>query len=368
MAEPGAFLSYVWADDDHDRGYITELRNRLASEVRMQTGEDFMIFQDRKDILWGERWRSRISQSIDATTLLIAVITPAFFKSDVCREELEQFLLPEKQLGRDDLILPLYYVTTPALGGEDPLASEIGARQYVDWRPLRFNAFEDLEVRRRLADLATQIVAALERPAVSALPTLSLHPELDDLEDEAPGFIELVAEAEDAMPLFHEVITEFTSELQSLASLAERATVEMQAANTASKPASAKLAAAHRLAKVLEEPAGRMEPLADQYREQLTRLDGGMIAIIQQVPSLTEEEDVAAARELRESLLQLKTEGGKGIEALASFVLTLRQVGRLSSALRPVFRRITSSVNRIGESREVFERWEEDMDRALDQL
>lgn len=63
----------------------------------MQTGEDFMIFQDRKDILWGERRRSRISQSIDATTLLIAVITPAFFKSDVCREELEQFLLREKQ-------------------------------------------------------------------------------------------------------------------------------------------------------------------------------------------------------------------------------------------------------------------------------
>jgi hypothetical protein len=48
--EPVAFMSYVRADDAHDAGRLTQFCERLASEVRMQTGEELPIFQDRKDI------------------------------------------------------------------------------------------------------------------------------------------------------------------------------------------------------------------------------------------------------------------------------------------------------------------------------
>jgi hypothetical protein len=53
--DPVAFLSYVRSDDDHDGGRITELRQRLEGEVRMQTGLPFHIFQDRNDIRWGHQ-------------------------------------------------------------------------------------------------------------------------------------------------------------------------------------------------------------------------------------------------------------------------------------------------------------------------
>jgi cobaltochelatase CobT len=75
MADHAGFFSYVQADDEHDSGNLTNIRKRLAAEVRMQTGRDFLIFQDRDDILWGQRWRAAIGSSIDSTTLLIAVLT-----------------------------------------------------------------------------------------------------------------------------------------------------------------------------------------------------------------------------------------------------------------------------------------------------
>lgn len=107
---PIAFMSYVRQDDRHENGQLTQFRERLSGEVQIQTGEAFDIFQDRNDISWGQQWKQRINESLEMAIFLIPVITPAFFKSPACREELENFLQREKKLGRADLILPVHYV------------------------------------------------------------------------------------------------------------------------------------------------------------------------------------------------------------------------------------------------------------------
>jgi F-box protein 11 len=170
MKEPIAFLSYVRFDDQHENGRLTEFRTRLSGEVRVQTGKEFHIFQDRSDIGWGQQWRKRIEESIDAVTFLIPILTPGFFLSEPCRAELERFLDRERKLGRGDLILPVYYVNCRVLGERarreaDPLATVIAARQYADWRELRFEPFTSPVVGKTVATLALQIVAALERPS-----------------------------------------------------------------------------------------------------------------------------------------------------------------------------------------------------------
>jgi len=125
---PAAFFSYVHRDDEHDGGQIRRLRDVLQGEVRMQLGEEgFDIFLDRDDIAWGQNWRRRIEASLDAVTLLIPILTPAFFASRECRHELERFLRRERELARDDLILAIYYVSAPQLDvperrKQDPLA------------------------------------------------------------------------------------------------------------------------------------------------------------------------------------------------------------------------------------------------------
>jgi len=177
-----AFMSYVNVDDQHESGRLTQLRERLSGEVRMQTGSPFDIFQDKDSIAWGQQWKERINQSLDAVTFLIPIITPAFFRSDACRDELERFLKREKELGRGDLILPVYYVSCPALQDKakrehDKLAQIIAARQYADWRELRFEELTSSPVRKALTKMAEQIAAALERSQAEAS---CQQPEKDD--------------------------------------------------------------------------------------------------------------------------------------------------------------------------------------------
>jgi F-box protein 11 len=99
---------------------------------------------------------------LDAVTLLLVVITPSFLRSPACRGEVERFLARERELGRQDLILPVYYVSTPELDeperrDADELAGVLASRQYEDWRELRFEPFTSPVVRKALARLASRM-------------------------------------------------------------------------------------------------------------------------------------------------------------------------------------------------------------------
>lgn len=164
---PIGFMSYVRLDDEHDHGRLSKFRNRLSGEVRMHTGELFHIFQDRSDIEWGHNWHRRIVDCLDHGTFLIPILTPSFFKSDACRDELERFLARESDLGRHDLILPIYYVNCPILNDasrrkDDPLVTIISERNYFDWRELRYESLSSSQSAKMMAKLAGQIAAALE--------------------------------------------------------------------------------------------------------------------------------------------------------------------------------------------------------------
>lgn len=165
LREPTAFLSYVRSDDEHDWGRITHFRQRLEGEVKIQTGRPFAIFQDRNDILWGQQWAEIIRSSLAGVTFLIPIITPSFFVSPACRSEFETFLLREKTLGTNRLILPLYYVACDQFEdgwrGDDPIVRELRSRNWTDWRALRFKEPASSEVGSALAEIATAIKNSL---------------------------------------------------------------------------------------------------------------------------------------------------------------------------------------------------------------
>jgi tetratricopeptide (TPR) repeat protein len=192
MAErrPMAFMSYAHFANDHDKGYLTKFCQRLSGEVELQSGDQFRIFQDREDIEWGESWKKRINDSLDNVSLLITVITPGFFKSDCCRDELKRFLEREKKLGRNDLVLPVYYVETPlledkSLQAEDELAKIINSHQYVDWRELRFKELDSKQAKKAITKMAKQVCKALGRNQ----PSLSREPK-HEIETPEPVYVE----------------------------------------------------------------------------------------------------------------------------------------------------------------------------------
>ena len=170
--QAAAFMSYARFDDAHDDGQLTAFRDRLAAEVRAQTGEKFPIFQDRADIAWGQNWQRRIEERLDGVTLLLVIITPGFFRSTACRQELERFAARERELGRDDLILPVYYISAPEIDDparrdSDPLAGLLASRQLADWRELRFEPLTTPVARRAMARLAARMRDASWLPAIS---------------------------------------------------------------------------------------------------------------------------------------------------------------------------------------------------------
>jgi len=167
MLEPIAFLSYTTFDNAHDENAIAWFCERLSSEVRMQTGKSFPIFRDKKDIRWGQNWKARIGEGIDAATFLITILTPSYFQSMACREEHEAFKAREEQFGRNDLILPVYYVECDELGesvvcDSDPWFKDFSERQYEDWRNLRWEPSTSPTIGLAFERLARQIKQALK--------------------------------------------------------------------------------------------------------------------------------------------------------------------------------------------------------------
>ncbi|KAF2393282.1 right-handed parallel beta-helix repeat-containing protein [Pseudomonas frederiksbergensis] len=185
--QPIGFMSYLRFVDEYENGRLTEFCKRLSGEVRMHTGEHFEIFQDRKNITWGQEWKQRIDDTIDGATFLIPIITAGFFKSSACREELERFLVREKKLGRNDLIFPVYYVTCGVLEDEekrlqDPLAQIIHTRNRIDWRDMRFEPFTNPEMWRTFNRMAQQIVEAMERDVNFQKPIVTVTEDVDEVE------------------------------------------------------------------------------------------------------------------------------------------------------------------------------------------
>jgi CheY-like chemotaxis protein len=164
-----AFLSYTRLDDEYFGGAITSLRRLIELGVQVVTGDrTFNIFQDVDGIQFGHKWKKRLDEAISASRFLIPIVTPLFFKSDACRAELRQFLEHEKSLGRDDLILPIYFVTAPVLERpellkDDTLASEINSRQRYDWRVQADLPLDDPHIRGAVRKLAENIATAIER-------------------------------------------------------------------------------------------------------------------------------------------------------------------------------------------------------------
>ncbi len=196
MNDPSeAFLSYTRLDDEYFGGAITSLRRLLELGVQVVTGDrTFNIFQDVDGIEFGQKWKKRLTDAISTSRFLIPIVTPLFFKSDPCRDELKQFIEHEKSLGRDDLILPIYFVTAPVLERpellkDDALASEIGSRQRYDWRVQADLPPNDPQIRRAVRVLAQTIATAIARtsgPAPAGTPAKRADEASDN---EASGLI-----------------------------------------------------------------------------------------------------------------------------------------------------------------------------------
>ena len=145
------FMSYSQADDKHLKGHFSNVRELVSSEFRFQTGRDLRIFQDTRGIGLGENWQDRLNVEMDTTDLLLVFLTPSYLSSEACRTELSRFLSNESRLGRNDLVLVIYFADIGGAADDDDLARTLLERQYEDWRDTRFLELDSPDFGRRVA-------------------------------------------------------------------------------------------------------------------------------------------------------------------------------------------------------------------------
>src|SRR4051812_31025798 len=117
-SEPAVFFSYARADDESEGRRISSMREKLEKELRFLSGDPWNVFQDLEDIEIGQQWQKRLEEGVTGCTFFVPVLTPTYFKRPCCRTELTQFLEREREMGRDDLVMPILYLNTPVLADE----------------------------------------------------------------------------------------------------------------------------------------------------------------------------------------------------------------------------------------------------------
>ena len=175
LTEIVGFFSYSRDDDEAFQGTLSALRDGIQRELAAQLGRSkrtFRLWQDQVAIAPGKFWESEIKKAVEESVFFIPIVTPRAVNSKYCKFEFESFLAREKALFRDDLVFPILYIPVAVLEDEskwrgDLVLSTIGARQYVDWRPLRHLDVQTTAVREKIEGFCRQIVKALNEPWTS---------------------------------------------------------------------------------------------------------------------------------------------------------------------------------------------------------
>ena len=147
------YLSYAYPDNAD--GFVFRLRDRLAQELQVQTGEPVDVFCDPDRVRPGSHWSEEVEKLVEHATFLVPVVSPSYFNTDQCRKDFEIFLGREQRTNRP-LILPVYFVTTGEFENgvaysKNEWVGTLKRHNFRDLRPHRF----DLTSTRALGAIAS---------------------------------------------------------------------------------------------------------------------------------------------------------------------------------------------------------------------
>lgn len=370
MSEYQGFWSYVHKDDEADDGRIARLATDVRSQFEMLTGESLALFLDRDAIEWGQDWRGEIDAGLSSVAFFIPVLTPRYFLSPECRRELQLFARRAEQLGVKDLVLPLYYVTVPALDSDPPtddLMALVRTFQCQDWREVRFADVSSSEYRRAVADLAERLVEANRQAELAPVSTgAPSHPGVDTPDDEESGIIDRLAGMEEALPQWEEALEGIGSEISVIGGAMNDATKQIQLSDTRGKGFAGRVKVARILAHRIAQPAGHIRELGDQFTARMHDVDRGVRTLIQLGPE--EARDDQQARDslchFFSSVHELAENTEEALNSVQAMIDTTGPIERMSRDLRPPLRLMRQGLTSMLEAREVMGEWVRLLDGA----
>lgn len=178
------FCSYCRIDNDS--GWVDSLIDNVTSMYRKFTGEPLKVFFDKHSIVTSEIWEKKIRISVERSKLLLAVLSPSYFKSEWCVEEWRLISNTEDKLASQGKLPEQCGLIVPILlhpldrgkfsGSEKQLIADARRRQWQDFtsaslempiRPTQVKALVE-DIIDKVYELDSLATPA-ERPSVGTL-------------------------------------------------------------------------------------------------------------------------------------------------------------------------------------------------------
>lgn len=363
MNRAQGFWSYEHDDDQADNGRIRRLRDDVAAQYEMCTGETLDQFLDQASIKWGDDWRKQVDERLDAAVFFIPVITPRYLKSPECRREFRSFAERSQTLGVSELILALHYVDVPALHSDSPddeLVQLLQQFQWMDWRELRFKEVETEDYRRAVNAVVERLVTANQKVEADTRPAAPRKETAPITGEEPPGLIDRLANAEEIMPQWNDTTVAIGEDIGYVGSAMQEAKAKIEKRPASRGEFAYRRAVTQQLARQLMAPTERIFARGQDFVSQVHKVDEGIHTIVelgvQDVAQGGGEERTALCNFFA-SVRGLASSAKESLEAVVGMVASLNNMQSLSRDLRPVLRRLSGGLTVMVEAKEVTDGW-----------
>ncbi len=167
------FISYAQSDNrDSYSGWVECLVQALQDEHARFAPRPFSTFFDLQNVNTMADWEHRILKALRGARLMLAILSPAYFRSAFCKREWQ--ICRDNELERTLIgegIAPIYIIDAPEFEDEagaelDEWRKDLRRRQHLDIRNFWTEGIEALrsqEFRQRLERLNQDVSARLDR-------------------------------------------------------------------------------------------------------------------------------------------------------------------------------------------------------------
>ncbi|WP_066362459.1 toll/interleukin-1 receptor domain-containing protein [Herbidospora mongoliensis] len=356
------FWSYTHRDNQAENGRLLRLAQEVREEFALLTGNELEIFVDREGIEWGDEWRQRIDDALQATTFFIPIITPRYMQSKECRRELLLFSGKAASLGVNELFLPILYAPIRQLErpeeNDDEIISLIQRTQYMDWRKLRLLDENSSTYRAEINALATRLVDIAERLQENPPPP----PTSEELAEEAffqgePGLVDVMADAEGAAEAWLKSMEDLVSLMSELRDMVVPMTEKLKENDNAGKGFAGRLLLMREFAAEMDPIANRLMSISTSYAEQVVRINPAVLAAKRELKEGTRNTTPEERTAYIESMRQLATNMEPVVGLLNGLIQVLDQSKGVSRDIARPISKMTKALSYLQDSHELMRQW-----------
>lgn len=354
------FWSYARADDEKTHGAVSTLMQRICDEYQVTTGNKLGVFQDVKDIAWGNNWGQVIENNLTSTVFFIPILSPTYLRRSNCVNELGTAIATLREAGIEDGIFPILFADIGSALNNFPdqqIKQFISNHQYVDCSHIRRLSPDSPEYISKVGEIVDDMVAM--QPLLDNNQNILDSRVAENRGDDSLGLLEKISMLEESAPAMEEISQQFNIDTKEIADLFVGSTEEINAIATGPRTTATKIMICKKLAHDLERPVENFYQHSSDFVDKVRQFDIGIKAL-PEMYHLNQGDinaiDVVSFNSTVDSLLDSSR---CMLQSVKDFRKVSEQIGNLSRDLRPLLASLRESCDLILDLETVFDSWEE---------